>query len=342
MFKVTTSRMLELGFAVFMFAAAAMGMPPARAEGAMLMAILAAPDTTGEKAAHLFADRVKELSGGAFNITVNASLFRGNELAPAVRDGRAPMAIGVLAYLSGSEPLMGLTNLPGLIRDVDDYWTVHDALYGDEVSRIWRDSFNAVTLATGTWETNLVFSTKPIHELSDFKGLKIRVSSKEFAQLISTLGASPTPTDISDIQLGLERGILDGLITSSCFAQRQEMHKVARYVSNWGTSTTPTWSILINKGVMAGLPEATQEMLRQAGTEVEERMKVEYQPFVDNCINHIKEDGAEYYVADEAHQEALFAKENTQAIYDAWFALAREKGEDGEAVVARAREVLSR
>lgn len=307
----------------------------------VMLSILGAPNTTGEKVGHIFAERVAELSGGDTTINVNASLFRGAELAPAVRDGRVPMAIGVHAYLSGAEPLMGITNLPGIIRDADDYWKVHEAFYGTEIDKVWESSFNSIALATGTWETNLIFTSKPLKSVEDFEGMKIRVSSIEFAKLISGLGASPTPLDIADIQPGLERGVIDGLITSSCYAYHQGIHNAAPNVSNWSVSTTPAWAILVNKDYFEGLSDDQRAMLRSAGAAAEAQMRAEYQPFVDGCIDGLVADGADYFVADDAALETLFTDENTGPTIEDWIARATEKGVEGAAIVANAREAAN-
>lgn len=312
----------------------------AGAQQKLTLATLGTPNTTGERAAYVFAETVEKLSDGKITVTPNPSLFKGNELAPSVRDGRVEMAMGIYGYLSGSEPRMGLANLPGLIPSAEEFWPVYDSFFGSAIAEIWDEQFNVVSLSTGLWEPNLIYTTRPVHEVGDFKGLKIRVSNTESAKFMNEIGAVPTPLNVSELAAALERGILDGFSTSLCYAYHQEFWRVAKYVSDWGLASTQIWAVLINKDFFEGMSPEDQETLRAAGDATAKQMRAEFDGFNAACVEGFKAAGAEYYVADEAARAALYAEKNTKPVFDDWLSRAKEKGIDGEEFLARTRSAL--
>jgi TRAP-type C4-dicarboxylate transport system substrate-binding protein len=306
----------------------------------MTLGTMAVPYTPVETASNRFAEIVSEMSGGDISIVVNDSLLRGAQLAPAVRDGRIEIVMGVPTYLSGSEPRMGLQNLPGLVQSDADYRKILDAFWEDEMSAIWGEQFKAMPLATGMWEPNLLFSTRPIHSLADFQGAKIRVHNVETAQFIAALGASPTALDVAEVQAGLERGIIDGFITSLCYSYQQGMHRVTKYLQNYKLAPIQGWSILIGKDVWDGLTPERQEIFRAAGDQVEEELYTAHAQMVQTCLQQFKEAGADYFEADAELRAEIFSEANTQDVYAEWYRRAEEKGFAGEDFVARARAAV--
>ena len=307
----------------------------------LMLAGPAWPYTPVETAGKLFADKVSALSEGNVTITVNDSLLRGGELAPAVRDGTVELVFGIQTYLSGAEPRMGLQNLPGLIRSDDDYWKVYEAGWKEDVTGVWDEQFNAVVLAAGLMEPNLVFSTKPVQEVSDFDALRIRVSNVETAQFMAQLGASPTPLDVTDVQAGLERGIIDAFVTSLCYSYEQEMYRVTKYISDWGLAPSQAWAILVNEQVFEGLSSEARDVLRRAGEEVQQEMLEGYDEMVATCIRQFEEAGTTYFTASEDQRDQLFAEEKAQPVFDDWYRRAEEKGVDGRPIVERALKALA-
>ncbi|WP_417210364.1 TRAP transporter substrate-binding protein DctP [Antarctobacter sp.] len=296
----------------------------------LLLGTMAVPGTTVEKASHLFAAKVAAEMPGQLTVIVNDSLLKGAQLAPSVRDGVVDAVVAVHPYLSGSEPVMGLQNLPGVIRTAEDYQDVLAGFWREDLRTLWNDNWHSHVVAEGAWATHNLFTTKPVERPEDFKGLKIRVHNAETARFISQLGALPTPLDASEMAAGLERGVIDGLFTPSCYAFKQELFRSASHIGNWQIGPIQGWAILINIDTWNALSADEQAALTAAGAAVEAEMWANFAANTAECVDGMTAEGATYFEASKDAMSAIFADVNTQPVFDDWKSRMTDKGFDGD------------
>jgi TRAP-type C4-dicarboxylate transport system substrate-binding protein len=306
----------------------------------LTLATNATPELLNYIAAHNFAKKANELSGGKLNVVVNESLLKGNELGSAVRDGRVELVIGVYPYLSATEPLFGLQNLPGIVRDEHDYKAALDAFWHKELAAAWDADWNAKILVEGIYAYQVTFTNKPVHSVEDFRGLKLRVHNAETARFASLLGALPTPMDPTEISAGLERGIIDGLFTTACFGKQQGFWRVANNLANWQVGPIQGWAILVNKSVWADLDPELQAVLEQTGKETEKEAWDNYASMTAACIKAMQDEGVEYYQPTKEQFDEIFAEKNTKPVIDDWIARADASGRDGNAVLKQFKDAI--
>ncbi|OAN95277.1 hypothetical protein A8B84_18570 [Marinobacter sp. EhC06] len=307
-------------------------------ERQLTMATMAVPGTTVETVSHGFAEKANEaLRGSGISIVVNDSLLKGAQLSPAVRDGRVDLVLGVHPYISGSEPLMGLQSLPGLIQTQSDYQNVMDAFWRDELDQVWRENWNAVPLVEGAWSTHVLFTTKPVTSAEDFQGMKIRVHNPETAQFIANLGARPTPLDASEIAVGLERNLIDGLFTPACYAYHQELWRSVSHIQDWGIGPIQGWAVLVNRDVWDSLSSEDQKILKRIGQELEETMWKNFAEASGECIDGMRNNGLTVVNIDQEQREQIFTPETVSPVVDKWVQRASEKGFDGQSIIEQTR-----
>ncbi|NDV52616.1 TRAP transporter substrate-binding protein [Salipiger sp. PrR003] len=302
----------------------------------LLLGTMAVPGTTVEKAAHLFAEKVAAEMPEQLSVIVNDSLLKGAQLAPSVRDGVVDAVVAVHPYLSGSEPVMGLQNLPGVIRTAEEYQDVLTAFWREDLRTLWNDNWNSHVVAEGAWAAHNLFTTKPVETPEDFKGLKIRVHNAETARFISQLGALPTPLDASEMAAGLERGVIDGLFTPSCYAFKQELFRSASHIGNWQIGPIQGWAILINNDKWNALSADEQAALSAAGEAVEAEMWANFAANTAECVDGMTAEGATYFEASEDDMAAIFTDANTQPVFDDWKSRMADKGFDGDKTLDQA------
>ncbi|MDP4532884.1 TRAP transporter substrate-binding protein DctP [Marinobacter salarius] len=309
-------------------------------ERQLTMATMAVPGTTVETVSHGFAEKANEaLQESGISIVVNDSLLKGAQLSPAVRDGRVDLVLGVHPYISGSEPLMGLQSLPGLIQTQADYQNVLDNFWQEDLAQVWEKNWNAIPLVEGAWSKHVLFTTKPVTSVKDFQGMKIRVHNPETAQFIAGLGARPTPLDASEIAVGLERNLIDGLFTPACYAYHQELWRSVSHIQDWGIGPMQGWAVLINKEVWESLSSEDQETLKRIGQELEETMWQNFAAASDECIDGMRDNGLTVVNADQKQREAIFTPETVDPVVNKWVQRASEKGFDGQAIIEKTRSV---
>jgi TRAP-type C4-dicarboxylate transport system substrate-binding protein len=311
-------------------------------EHELTMAVLSAPGTAYSAAMNSVPELVEKATDGRVKITLNDSIVGGPQITPAVRDGRVPMSGALQTYLASEHPLMGLFNLPGLIDNMMQYKFVYDAFWGEDLAKIWREKYNAVVLADGAWCTQQLFSKEPIRTLEDFKNKKLRVHNPQTAALMEALGAKPAPLPLSEVMPALERGVIDGLFTSTCYGGGQEYWRVADNVQNWKLGPITGWAIIANQDTWNDLPSDLQADIREAMQTVQHQAIYNFYEHVRASMKKMRDEGVEFWVAPKSERDRIFAEEYVKPVYERWYEAADEVGIDGRAYIERVRHTLGK
>ena len=316
---------------------------PARAQDFDLtLAMLPAPHTAYGAMIATIPERIAKATDGRVKITLNDSLVGGPQIAPAVRDGRVQMSAAVHTYLAAEEPRMGIFNLPGLIDDMAEYKMVGEAFWFDDLAKLWLEKWNSVDLAEGAWCVQQLFSKEPIHTVADFKGKRLRVHNPQTATLMEALGAKPTPMQLSEVMPALERGVIDGLFTSTCYGHGQGYERLAKNVQNWSLGPINGWAILINKDIWATIPPDLQAQMKAAMAKLQDEALSGYYGFVRSAMTEMKASGTTFWVAPQDQRKLIFDPKITDPVYQSWYDRAAAVGFDGPAYVQHVREVLGK
>jgi TRAP-type C4-dicarboxylate transport system substrate-binding protein len=308
----------------------------------LTIAVLPSPHTAYLKMAETIPGRIAEATGGRVKITLNDSLVGGPQIAAAVRDGRVPMSSALHTYLAAEEPRMGIFNLPGLIDNMPEYAYVCEAFWCEDVDQIWLERWNAVSLANGAWCTQQLFSKEPIRTVEDFRNKKLRVHNPQTAALMDALGAKPVPLALSEVMPALERGIIDGLFTSTCYGHGQEYWRLAPNVQNWGLGPINGWAILINKEAWEEMPAELREQVQTEMDAFEKEAIYGYYGFVREAMLDMESKGVTFWVAPDSEKARIFDPQYTQPVYDSWYKRAEEVGFDGKAYIEKVRQTLGK
>ncbi len=287
-------------------------------------------------------DRIAAATKGRVQIKPNASLVGGPQLASAVRDGQVQMSAVLNGYLSAKEPRLGLQNLPGLIETLKDYRAVYDAFWGQDMAQVWQTQFNSVALLDSVFCPQALISKNSIASLEDFKGKKIRVHNTETAKLVNAIGALPTSIPAAEVLPALDRGVIDGVFTASCWAHGQGFGSVAKHITDWHVASIQGWAILVNADSWAGLPADLQEIMRREMSAIQSEQFDGYGAAAAKLADAWRSDGVTYTEMPTEKTAPLFSEQFTAPVYAAWRDRATEVGFDGSAYIERARKALGR
>lgn len=114
--------------------------------------------------------------------------------------------------------------------------TVFKAMDGD-LGKAIRNEFAArdIIVLDHIWENgfrNITTSTKPIHNVADLAGLRIRVSpGKIRVDTFQSLGASPTPIAVAELYTALQTHIVDAQENPLVLIEQQKFYEVQKYVA---------------------------------------------------------------------------------------------------------------
>jgi len=188
--------------------------------------------------------------------------FKETDFPHAVIEGRVDMARWHANWTSGTFPLWDSTSLPFLYTSYAQFQRAsHDPRYKE----IYEKSFNdvgLVGLATYADDGNpVIWATKPIRTVEDFKGMKLRAPGLLGAHNMKALGASPVTIPGPEVPEALLRGVIDGALSDRSWARGAGIADVTTHVSRWDmVLIIPQW-IAINKETFEALPPDLQGVI---------------------------------------------------------------------------------
>lgn len=219
-----------------------------------------------------FVDRVKELTGGKFEI----QLFSGGQLVPAnqafdaVRSGAFQMMKTFDGYEAGKIPAFAFTStIPFGFPEPDQYEAWFYELGGLEMAREAYAKAGLMYVAPTVYGQEPIHSTFPIEKIEDMKGKKGRFVGLASA-VMGHLGVAVTPMATSEVYSALEKGVIDladrGDLTANYEAGLAE---VAKHITLPGVhQPTTATSYVANAAAYKGLPPEYQAALAAAAREV--------------------------------------------------------------------------
>lgn len=188
-------------------------------------------------AAKIFADEVKEKSGGRITIEVfPASQLGGErEMLESLQIGTLDLNFTSPAPLGNFVKEAAVFELPFLIRGFEHADAVLDGPVGAELSKKINER-NLVSLGFGyLGPVHLVTNKRAITKPEDLKDMKIRTQENEIHLItFRTLGALPTPMAFPELFGALQQGAVDGMDNPSTTVQSGRFFQAAKYLSLTG------------------------------------------------------------------------------------------------------------
>jgi TRAP-type C4-dicarboxylate transport system substrate-binding protein len=214
----------------------------------------------------IFADKVKEYSNGALEITVHAggSLFKGGEIKRAVQTGQAPIGERFMSAHANEAPILGWDNLPFLATTYED----NEKLWGiakDKVNTALAEQ-NLVAIYTCPWPGQGFYFNKAVTSSKDTQGVKFRSYNTATATFAEGLGMIPVQVEAAELSQALATGVAESFISSgSTGYDRKVWEHLSHYykVNAW----LPRNYVMVNKGAWDGLDDATRAAVQKAGDE---------------------------------------------------------------------------
>ena len=214
-----------------------------------------AADTPKGKAAEMFAKKAAELTGGKVKVEVyaNSTLYKDKEEMEALQLGAVQMLAPSLAKFG---PLgvkeFEVFDLPFLFKN--------RGAFHDTAETFGRTLFGKLepsgVRGLAFWDNGflLMSANKPLRDVDDFKGLKMRVQSSAVAEAeMRALGAEPRVMNFSELFAGLQGGSVDGTEGTASNFQTQRLAEVQKHLtlSNHGYLA---YALLVNRAFHDRLP----------------------------------------------------------------------------------------
>ena len=177
---------------------------------------------------NFWAEKATANSGGRLGVDVQGASVLGykcGEGLGAIGDGLVQVGEIIGGWTTSEIPMLNLETMPfmttsyaegnllaTLMADMGHY----DALADKGVKPLFNYCF-----------TGQHYWTKmPIKNLSDIANVKIRVYNQITSDMIQAVGASPVTIDMADLYTALQRGVVDGSVTSALTARDSNFYEV--------------------------------------------------------------------------------------------------------------------
>ena len=223
---------------------------------------------------HVFAPNVLERTNG--QLTINMVSYpelgiSGPDVMTLVGDGTLSLAEIATPYVSGELPALEVPWLWGLYPDFKSNFDVSTAVIPELNRLIMEETGGAVPIAQ-FWavpdESIFFFTKKPMRTLEDFKGQKFRSFGGAISDMIAGMGADGQFVAFAEVYVAIERGILDGGLTSTTGARGGRWYEVLDYMTGSFPLFTPLF-MYMNKDEFDRLPPDFQQILLEEGAKFE-------------------------------------------------------------------------
>jgi C4-dicarboxylate-binding protein DctP len=214
-----------------------------------------APETPKGKGAQHFKELVEQRAGGKVKVEVypNSQLYKDKEELEALQLGSVQMLAPSLAKFGplGAKEFE-VFDLPFLFKDQDSFRHTTATLGMELFKKLESKGITGLAY----WDNGFhqMTANKPLHAVTDFKGLKMRIqSSKVLDAQMRALGAIPQVMAFSELYQALQSGVVDGTEGTPSNIYTQKVYEVQKHMtlSNHGHLA---YAVIINKKFYDGLP----------------------------------------------------------------------------------------
>ena len=289
-----------------------------------------------------WADKVNKCSNGALNVKMYAGGVLGSppKQYDIVTSGVADISWTVLGYIGGQFPLSSVVELPFLTKTSKAGSRALNTLFEEGYLDKEIAGIKLIGLHSNPGYQIHMKDTKVVKP-ADFKGKKMRVPSKIAGTILKTLGATGVKVPAPGTSEALNKGVIDGTPFPYTAIGSFRLFDVTKYHTEVNI-TNATFGLIMNEGKYNGLSSAAKGCVdKHSG-----------QWFGDWASNLIDTQNAKMRVQVEntPGHEITVASDSVLAEYKKilapiesdWLAEMKCKGLDGDAVLKRAREVISK
>jgi len=294
----------------------------------------AAPGNPRDKGAHIFADRVKELTGGELVVQVAGGAQLGDEpaLVTGMRTGSIDLSPNVQGAVSAVVPEVNAFGMPFLFGTNEQAWrAVDDPELMAELSKKFEAKGLILLGFMDQGIRHVSNSKKPLKTVADFHGLKIRTPADPVTvDIFRQLGADPQQIKFPELYMALQQGVVDAQENPLMNIDSSKLYEVQKYISFTGHKWESS-PFLMSKRTWDRLTDPQRQAIRTAAAEAIAQQRQMVKESDQALVDKLKADGVQFDQADLPALRAAMAP-----VLDKW-----ERSDIGP-FLKRVREIAAR
>jgi tripartite ATP-independent transporter DctP family solute receptor len=214
----------------------------------------------------------KELAEARTDGTLEMQVFHTAQLGDertineGILAGSIQAGIGAGAW-ANYVPAYNAVELPFLIKDIQHMYRLADGELGKRIADQAETKGYKVLAYYSAGEQHFQTRSKPVRNLADFQGLKIRViQNKALVDGFQALGAVPAPLPYPQIYTAVQQGTVDGTANDLLSVTSLKLYEVAKYltISSYVAEPRP---LIVSKRFFDGLPADFRDLLVETARE---------------------------------------------------------------------------
>src|SRR5436305_9882149 len=243
-----------------------------------------AADTRAEdyptvQALRLMGSMIAERSGGRDQIRVfhSRQLGEEKETIEQTRAGAIDLNRTNGALIGNFVPAMNVLAMPFLFRSAEHLQKVLDGPIGNEILNSF-EPYGFVGLAFYDSGARSIYnSVRPIHSLTDIKGLRLRVQQSQLmSDMVRALGAEPVELPYGQVITGLATKLIDGAENNWPSFVTTDHYKFAGYYTLTEHTMSPE-VLVMSKKAWESLPADDRKLFREAAQQANLFMRAKWQ-----------------------------------------------------------------
>ena len=247
-------------------------------------------------AAKFFKMRLEQESDGALSCDIYTDNVLGSEreLLEGCQFGNYDIVLATNATVASFENDIFCLDIPGLLDVKQQVYEVLDGPLGDRLADGLEESgFKLLQWQENSFRT--LSTNKPINDMSDLKGVKIRIMENELQlQQWKNYGANPTPMAFTELFTALQQKTVDAQDNGAELTWQTKFYEVQSHYTYTKHIYSP-YLILMSKDKFDGLTPEQQEIVLKVSDEAVAYERQRCDEYEKVALENIKNCGTMQY-----------------------------------------------
>ena len=220
-------------------------------------------------------------------------------------------------------PDVNVFNLPFIFRDQAHMRSIIDGEIGQEIlDKITNSEFNLVALGWMDGGTRNLYTKKPVRQISDLKGMKIRVQGNPvFIDTINQMGGNGIAMATGEIFSALQTGVIDGAENNPPTMLEHNHYQNAKFYTLTEHLILPE-PIVMSKITWNKLNPEQQALVKKLSREAQMEERVLWDKKSSEAEAKLKAGGVEFITLTPEQKKAFY--DATQPVRDKYGAPYKE------------------
>jgi TRAP-type C4-dicarboxylate transport system substrate-binding protein len=276
---------------------------------------------------------VEKRTGG--EVTINTfpggTLLGAKNMLRGVIQGQADIGNLCMPYQPGAFPLTSVMELPLRFRSSRAASLVLWELF----QKYEPQAFDKVKVLTVfTSPPSSLMTREPVRSLADLEGMELRASGSA-SDILDRLGATPVSMPMSETPEALQKGMIEGLLSSLEVMLDLEFARYCPYVTRADLQVYP-FAVVMNRDKWESLSRESQRVMEDLGREHAEWTGRYVDGHVDKALEYSRTEH-DVTVLEFSEKERRRIQEDIEPLIGGWREKARKKDLPAEKILEDVR-----